>query len=257
MPGELDECLVAARGIACQSPNWPPVALGKGVVAHGESTDTPSIGGVSIAHPGDDRSARGRAGSGRRRGSGTRDALPVETHSGVDCGAQRRRGPDRGPDRRVGRSAAFSRASNPGQSRIDVRGRAPQSPARSKAHRSKLIPHRLTVLPTCRTLCQLTVLLVTAAATIAHADAPEGQLEEVLVTARKRTENLQQVPVSVTAYTGEQLSAESVSSLSDLGQVTPNFLYGQQVQSGTSAGQLYIRGVGQHDTQTTFNPSVG
>jgi iron complex outermembrane receptor protein len=78
-----------------------------------------------------------------------------------------------------------------------------------------------------------------------------------VVTARKREENLQKVPVSIAAYDADELKTHTVTRLSDLGQLAPNFLYGQQTQSGSSAGELYIRGVGQHDTQSTFNPSVG
>jgi iron complex outermembrane receptor protein len=92
-----------------------------------------------------------------------------------------------------------------------------------------------------------------------HSRADEGgsHLDEIVVTARKRDEALQQVPMSVTALTAAELQSRSVERLSDLGQLTPNFFYGQQVQSGSSAGQLYIRGVGQHDTNSTFNSSVG
>jgi iron complex outermembrane receptor protein len=88
-------------------------------------------------------------------------------------------------------------------------------------------------------------------------DEPIDHLAEVVVTARKREENLQSVPISVAVYSADELKQQSVASLSDLGQIAPNFFFGQQVQSGNSAGQLYIRGVGQHDTNSTFNPSVG
>jgi iron complex outermembrane receptor protein len=88
-------------------------------------------------------------------------------------------------------------------------------------------------------------------------DEPTDRLEEVVVTARKREENLQVVPISVAVYSADDLKQQSVAKLSELGQIAPNFFVGQQVQSGNSAGQLYIRGVGQHDTNSTFNPSVG
>ena len=79
----------------------------------------------------------------------------------------------------------------------------------------------------------------------------------VEVTARRRAEDLQSVPLSVAADSTETLQAKSVQSLADLGQVTPNFLYGQKIQSGSSAGQVYIRGIGQQDTNTAFSPGVG
>lgn len=83
------------------------------------------------------------------------------------------------------------------------------------------------------------------------------RIEEVIVTARKREENAQTVPISIAAYGAEDLRQRSVANLAGLGQVTPNFLYGQKTQSGSSAGQIYIRGVGQHDNMSTFNPGVG
>jgi iron complex outermembrane receptor protein len=110
--------------------------------------------------------------------------------------------------------------------------------------------------------CWLTILLgsnIAIASTAAHdLDAePVDRLEEVIVTARKREENLQVVPISIADYSADELKKQSIERLSDLGQIAPNFFDGQQVQSGNSAGELYIRGVGQHDTNSTFNPSVG
>jgi iron complex outermembrane receptor protein len=87
--------------------------------------------------------------------------------------------------------------------------------------------------------------------------APATRIEEVLVTARKREENAQTVPVSMAVFTEDEITARSIESLSDLALTTPNFLYGQKTQSGSSAGQIYIRGIGQQDNLSTFNPGVG
>jgi iron complex outermembrane receptor protein len=84
-----------------------------------------------------------------------------------------------------------------------------------------------------------------------------AHIETVTVTARERAEDLQEVPQSVAASTADDLEAQSIQRLSDLGQVTPNFLYGQKIQSGSSAGQIYIRGIGQQDTNVQFSPGVG
>jgi iron complex outermembrane receptor protein len=81
--------------------------------------------------------------------------------------------------------------------------------------------------------------------------------QTVIVTARERAEDIQTVPVSIAAYTDGALESQSVQRLSDLGQVTPNLLYGQKIQSGSSAGQIYIRGIGQQDTNVQFSPGVG
>jgi len=83
-----------------------------------------------------------------------------------------------------------------------------------------------------------------------------GVTEYVEVTARKRAEDLQKVPVSIAADTADELQAQSIQRLSDLGQLTPNLLYGQKVQSGNSAGQIYLRGIGQQDTKVTFSAGV-
>jgi len=81
--------------------------------------------------------------------------------------------------------------------------------------------------------------------------------ETVTVTARIIAEDLQKVPESVAVSTTDDLTGQSTQRLSDLGQVTPNFLYGQKIQSGSSAGQIYIRGIGQQDTNVQFSPGVG
>jgi iron complex outermembrane receptor protein len=81
--------------------------------------------------------------------------------------------------------------------------------------------------------------------------------QTVTVTARDREEDIQKVPQSIAAFSGEALQAQSIQRMSDLGQVTPNFLYGQKIQSGSSAGQIYIRGIGQQDTNVQFSSGVG
>jgi iron complex outermembrane receptor protein len=84
-----------------------------------------------------------------------------------------------------------------------------------------------------------------------------GLKETVIVTARERAEDIQKVPQSIAAITDDALETQSIQSLSELGQVTPNFLYGQKIQSGSSAGQIYIRGIGQQDTNVQFSSGVG
>jgi iron complex outermembrane receptor protein len=90
-----------------------------------------------------------------------------------------------------------------------------------------------------------------------EADVSTYQLEEVVVTARKTQESLQKVPVSVSAITSEDLEKRSLDNLSAIGQATPNFTFGEQLQGGRSAGVVFIRGVGQADTLATYDPAVG
>jgi len=66
------------------------------------------------------------------------------------------------------------------------------------------------------------------------------KLEEIIVTAQKRTESLQDVSVSVTALSGEKLSDFGIARLEEITAYVPNF-----VMSETGIGTtIYIRGIG-------------
>ena len=84
-----------------------------------------------------------------------------------------------------------------------------------------------------------------------------AMIEEVLVTARRREENLQDVPISISAYSAADLEAMSLTSLKELGQFTPNFSFFNHSSRGRSAGMLFIRGVGQTDPRIFWDPGVG
>ena len=77
-------------------------------------------------------------------------------------------------------------------------------------------------------------------------------LEEVIVTARKREEAIQDVPVSVTAFTGNQLRDAGITNLKDLGYQVP----GLQIDQSSSA-QIWIRGIGQRDDGSRVDSPVG
>ena len=81
-------------------------------------------------------------------------------------------------------------------------------------------------------------------------------LEEVIVTARKREESLQETPVAVSAFSGEALSELGMTTIYDLTKVVPNvdMYYG----NGTSsAGNVFIRGVGQRNIGVNYDSGVG
>lgn len=70
-------------------------------------------------------------------------------------------------------------------------------------------------------------LLATALSTAFLAGTPatslaDGLLEEVVVTAQKRTQNLQDVPVAVTAFTGEMLRESGVRDMFELATIAPS-----------------------------------
>ena len=79
------------------------------------------------------------------------------------------------------------------------------------------------------------------------------ELVEVIVTAEKRTERLADVPLSITAVTGEQLIKQGVTEPADLEKVVPGFTY-RLGQNGTPVFQ--IRGVGFYDEQVAVAPAV-
>jgi iron complex outermembrane recepter protein len=89
------------------------------------------------------------------------------------------------------------------------------------------------------------------------ADPPAGTLKEVIVTAQKRSEPLQRVPISIAAVTSQEIEQRSMTDLQQVAQATPNVSFYYQPQVGTTAGLIYIRGIGQNDTITTDDPGVG
>jgi len=87
----------------------------------------------------------------------------------------------------------------------------------------------------------------------------ESGLEEIVVTAQKRAEGLQNTPIAITAVSGENLSARGASNISNLQSITPNLVFDTTAPvSGVSSGAIvFIRGVGQTDFQLTTDPGVG
>lgn len=82
-------------------------------------------------------------------------------------------------------------------------------------------------------------------------------VEEIIVTARKREESLQDVPISISAYSAEDIDAKSLNSLKELAQFTTNFSFSSHPTSASSGAIIYIRGVGQPDSNVFWDPGVG
>ena len=95
--------------------------------------------------------------------------------------------------------------------------------------------------------------------TTAHAQTPDGakgaELEEVIVTATKRSESIQEVPIAVSAFSGEQLAASRIMSLSDLAASVPGPTF--VPISGGSGSQMQIRGQYASDDAPAFDTPVG
>lgn len=79
---------------------------------------------------------------------------------------------------------------------------------------------------------------------------------EIVVTARRRNELLQDVPIAVTAYSAEQLSRQGALDITDIGDTTPNVTI--ETSRGTNTTlTAFIRGVGQQDPVAGFEQGVG
>ena len=80
-------------------------------------------------------------------------------------------------------------------------------------------------------------------------------IEEIVVTARKRDESIQDVPVAVTAL-GVELKQASVRRLDDIQNFTPNLLIGRT--NGIASGAaISIRGVSSNESDKSFDPAIG
>lgn len=76
---------------------------------------------------------------------------------------------------------------------------------------------------------------------------------DIIVTAQKRNERLQDVPVSITAASGEQLKAKGVTTVEDLGKLVPGFT---STKNSFGAPIYFIRGVGFYDDSLGVSPAV-
>ena len=96
------------------------------------------------------------------------------------------------------------------------------------------------------------------AAVTAQAQAQSTVLEEIVVTAQKREQNLQEVPVSVTAFTAANLESRSMFNLGNLASFTPNVdINHGKGDGGSTNAAVFIRGVGQNDFIFPTDPGVG
>ena len=81
-----------------------------------------------------------------------------------------------------------------------------------------------------------------------EAVAQQGVLEEVLVTAEKREQSIQELPISIEAFDAERLDTLQISSFGDISQHVPG-LYDGPNSADVGGLKIYIRGVGSGDPQ--------
>ncbi|TVS15460.1 MAG: TonB-dependent receptor [Gammaproteobacteria bacterium] len=105
------------------------------------------------------------------------------------------------------------------------------------------------------TLPMATGLTWPTAAWAQPAAQPRAALEEILVTARKREESSQNIPVAVSVFGADELQRRKVLNIEDLQSLVPNLLI-DPVNFSANGAAVYIRGLGVQDIDRTFNPAV-
>ncbi|CAM3816832.1 TonB-dependent receptor [Litorimonas haliclonae] len=95
-----------------------------------------------------------------------------------------------------------------------------------------------------------------ALALLASPTTALAQIDEVITTAQRASENLQEVPVSVTSLSTEELENRQVQDILDLQYLVPNINIG--TNTGTSnAARIFLRGVGEDESRGAVDPAVG
>jgi len=97
-----------------------------------------------------------------------------------------------------------------------------------------------------------TVIGVTAISWLPYVSAQGMVLEEVVVTAQKRAQSLQDVPIAISAMSGEKIDDTGITSLEELTLYIPNVT----INGGGATPNLFIRGIGS-GTNPAFEQSVG
>lgn len=83
----------------------------------------------------------------------------------------------------------------------------------------------------------------------------QGALEEIVVTAQRRVENLQDVPLAVSALSASEIEGRFGNDLSQIGNIAPNIILDPTLGNGTAS--VYMRGLGLNDVEKSFDPAVG
>jgi len=91
----------------------------------------------------------------------------------------------------------------------------------------------------------------------AQQPANQAGLEEIVVTAQFRQQNLQETPIAITAISGDMLDARGQTNIAQVAAQAPNVSLRPQPQNGGSGLIAFIRGVGQVDFNYALDPGVG
>ncbi len=92
-----------------------------------------------------------------------------------------------------------------------------------------------------------------------HAKDDSFGLEEIVVTSRRRRENIQDSPIAVSAFTDIKLEQLGLQELLDIEQSVPNLIFvpSPPISGNSAATAVFLRGVGQLDFTINVDPGVG
>ena len=90
----------------------------------------------------------------------------------------------------------------------------------------------------------------------AKVDEQQGGIAEIVVTAQRREESVQDVPIAITALDAATLETRGVSSALEIAQFVPNLVGLNNTGLGT-ANAYYLRGIGNTESIATFDPPIG
>ena len=93
-------------------------------------------------------------------------------------------------------------------------------------------------------------------ALVSAQEAAPLALEEVIVTAQKKAESLQDTPISLTAFGEDQLENQGISNLGDIGSKVPAMSI-EPFPINNATLRIFIRGIGISDAKVTQDPPVG
>ena len=105
-------------------------------------------------------------------------------------------------------------------------------------------------------LFSLTAAPAVAQSSAQPAAAPADDEGAIVVTARRREENLIDVPIAITAISGDQLANQGSADITALAETVPNVTL-EASRATNSTLSAFIRGVGQQDPVSGFEQGVG
>ena len=100
------------------------------------------------------------------------------------------------------------------------------------------------------------LLALSAPAMAQDAESDNSGIGDIVVTAQKRSENVQDVPIAISAVGSAYLESRGIDSITDLGAISPNVKF-ERAPSNKTISQIAIRGSVTINPAITWEPAVG